>query len=72
VDFRLTVEPVTAELARQAGRLLQQAERHGHPHAIDAMVAATALAASGPTTVLTSDPDDIAALCGQRVAVVRV
>jgi predicted nucleic acid-binding protein len=69
---RLIVEPVTAELARRASRLLHEAGRHGHTDAIDAMLAATALAARGPTTVLTSDPDGIAALCGPGIAVVTV
>jgi predicted nucleic acid-binding protein len=69
---RLPVEPVTAEIARQAGVLLEQAGRHGDQYVIDAMLAATALSAPGPTTVLTSDPDDIAMLCGHRVTVVKV
>jgi predicted nucleic acid-binding protein len=72
VISRLSIEPVTAEIARQAGVLLDQAGCHGHKYAIDAMVAATALSARGPTTVLTSDPDDIAMLCGHRVTVVKV
>lgn len=69
---RLVVVPVTEELARSAADLLGHAGRHGHRHAIDAMVAATALGAVPPTTVLTSDPDDIAALCGHSVAVVAL
>jgi len=72
VISRLAVEPVTAEIARHAGRLLQDTGRHGHKHAVDAILAATALSARGPTTVLTSDPDDIAALCGPQVTVVKV
>jgi predicted nucleic acid-binding protein len=72
VISRLSVEPVTADIARQAGVLLEQAGRHGHKYAIDAMLAATALSAHGPTTVLTSDPDDIAMFCGNRVTVVKV
>ena len=72
VISRLSVEPVTTEIAKQAGVLLEQAEHHGYKYAIDAMLAATALSARGPTTVLTSDPDDIAMLCGHRVTVVKV
>ena len=72
VISRLSVEPITAEIAKQAGVLLERAGRHGHKHAVDAMLAATALAAHGPTTVLTSDPEDIAMLCGHRVTVVKV
>jgi hypothetical protein len=63
---------VTAEIAKQAGVLLEQAGQPGHKYAIDAMLAATALSAAGPTTVLTSDPEDIALLCGRRVTVVKV
>lgn len=72
VISRLSVEPVTADIAKQAGVLLEQAGRHGHKYAIDAMLAATALAAQRPTTILTSDPEDIAILCGHRVTVVKV
>lgn len=72
VISRLSVEPVTAEIARHAGVLLEQVGRHGHQYAIDAMLVATALAVRGPTTVLTSDPDDIAMLGGHRVTVVKV
>jgi predicted nucleic acid-binding protein len=68
----LSVEPVTTEIARQAGVLLERAGRHGHKYAIDAMLAATALSVSGPATVLTSDPEDIEMLCGHRVTVVKV
>jgi hypothetical protein len=35
---------------------------HGHKCAIDAVLSATALTAPGPVSVLTSDPEDIAAL----------
>lgn len=72
VVSRLTVEPVTADIARKAAKLLKLVGRHGHRYAIDAILAATALAASGPTTVLTSDPDDLSALCGDQVTVVKV
>ncbi|MFF5243691.1 type II toxin-antitoxin system VapC family toxin [Streptosporangium sp. NPDC000095] len=69
---RLVVEPVTEPIARHAATLLADAGLHGHKYAIDAMLSATALAAPGPVTVLTSDPEDIAALCGGRVIVVKV
>jgi predicted nucleic acid-binding protein len=72
VITRLSVEPVTTEIAKQAAVLLEQSGRHGHKYAIDAMLAATALSARGPTTVLTSDPEDIAVFCGHRVTVVKV
>ncbi|MCK1798668.1 DNA-binding protein [Streptomyces sp. XM4193] len=69
---RLVVEPVTDPLARQAATLLADAGLHGHRYAIDAILAATAVAATGPTTVLTSDPEDLTALCGTRATVVKI
>ncbi|WP_019887984.1 PIN domain-containing protein [Streptomyces purpureus] len=69
---RIVVEPVGEPVARRAAALLADTGLHGHKHAIDAMLCATALAAPGPATVLTSDPEDIAALCGDRVTVVKV
>jgi predicted nucleic acid-binding protein len=62
VVSRLTVEPITTDIARRAATLLQQAGRHDHRHAVDAILAATALSTRGPTTILTSDPDDLATL----------
>nr|WP_037886651.1 PIN domain-containing protein [Streptomyces viridochromogenes] len=69
---RLVVEPVTEPIARHAAALLADAGLHGHKYAIDAMLSATALAAPGPVTVLTSDPEDITALCGGRATVIKV
>ncbi|MDQ0847902.1 type II toxin-antitoxin system VapC family toxin [Streptomyces sp. V1I6] len=69
---RLIVEPVTESIARHAATLLADAGLHGHKYAIDAMLSATALAAPGPVTVLTSDPEDLATLCAGRVTVVKV
>ena len=69
---RLVVEPVTEPIARHAAALLADAGLHGHKHAIDAMLSATALAAPGPATVLTSDPGDLTALCGGRLTVIKV
>ncbi|OAR23164.1 DNA-binding protein [Streptomyces sp. ERV7] len=69
---RLVVEPVTEAVARHAAALLADAGLHGHKYAIDAMLGATALASPGPVTVLTSDPEDIAALCGGRLTVIKV
>ncbi|MFE4636577.1 PIN domain-containing protein [Streptomyces sp. NPDC056773] len=69
---RVVVEPVTEEIAFAATTLLREAGLHGHKYAIDAMLAATALAAPGPVTVLTSDPEDLTALCGTRLAAVKV
>lgn len=69
---RIVVEPISEDVARHAAALLSEAGRHGHKYAIDAMLSATALAAPWPVTVLTSDPDDIAALCGRHVTVVKI
>ncbi|MER6515883.1 PIN domain-containing protein [Streptomyces sp. NPDC001553] len=69
---RLVVEPVTEPIARHAAALLADAGLHGHKCAIDAMLGATALASPGPVTVLTSDPEDLTALCGGRVTVIKI
>ncbi|WP_165984984.1 PIN domain-containing protein [Streptomyces sp. YIM 98790] len=69
---RLVIEPITETVARHAAALLADAGLHGHKHAIDAMLTATALAATGPVTVLSSDPDDLTALAGGRVTVIKV
>jgi hypothetical protein len=68
---RLVIEPVTEALACAASKLLASRHWHGHQHAMDAMVAATALAASPPRILLTSDPRDLAMLCGESVRVVK-
>jgi predicted nucleic acid-binding protein len=67
---RIRVEPVTKESARRSASLLREAKLHGHKYAIDAMVAEVALRLPGPVVVLTSDVDDMAKLCGQRVRVI--
>jgi len=69
---RITVEPVTEEVARTACALLSEAGLHGHKHAIDAMLCATALRAEAPAVILTSDPDDLLALCAGRAAVIKI
>jgi predicted nucleic acid-binding protein len=69
---RLVIEPITEPIARHAAALLADAGLHGHKYAIDSMLSATALAAPGPVTVLTSDPDDLAALCRGRVTVIKI
>jgi hypothetical protein len=63
---RLTVEPLTKDLARRASDLLKSAGLHGHKYAIDAMVTATAITTSDkPARILTSDPDDLEKLLGK-------
>ena len=76
---RITVLPVTAQIARRAGELPGAAGLAGHRCAIDAIVAATALGLERPIVLLTSDLDDMKKLTGepgrpakQRIAVVRV
>src|ERR1019366_5457855 len=67
---RLVIEPVT-EASRAASKLLAAHGRHGHQHAIDAIVAVTARAATAPRILLTSDPEDLTLLCGESVRVVK-
>jgi predicted nucleic acid-binding protein len=76
---RVTVVPITADEARAAGGLLGRAKLSGHSHALDALVAAVALAQPRPVVVLTSDKKDMELLTEEpgrprreRVAVVHV
>lgn len=62
----LEVLDVTRAVAFQATDLLRRSGRHGHRHAMDAIVCATALLAEEPTTIVTSDPDDIRTLVGDQ------
>ncbi|MER7895963.1 PIN domain-containing protein [Streptomyces sp. NPDC096046] len=69
---RLVVEPVTEPIARHAAALLADAGLHGHKYAVDAMLSAVALAAPAPVTILTSDPEDLTALCGGGATVIKI
>lgn len=76
---RITVVPVTAQIARRAGELLGATGLPGHRCAIDAVVAATALGLERPIVLLTSDPDGMNRLVeepdrlkAERIVVVRV
>ena len=76
---RVTIVPVTAQIARRAGELLGATGLSGHRCAIDAVVAATALGLERPIVLLTSDPDDMNRLVeepdwpkAERIVVVRV
>ncbi|WP_405778654.1 DNA-binding protein [Streptomyces sp. NBC_00859] len=70
---RLTVEAVTRETAAKAVAVLRDTGNSGgHTYALDAIVAATARAASRPVTVLTSDVDDLVPLCGTGITVLKV
>ncbi|GAA0286807.1 hypothetical protein GCM10010302_26410 [Streptomyces polychromogenes] len=73
VVSRLTIEPVTKEIAAHAVELLRDAGGlAGHKYAIDSIVAATALRAHGPVSILTSDPEDMRMLCRDRVNIIKV
>ncbi|MGW7552865.1 type II toxin-antitoxin system VapC family toxin [Streptomyces rimosus] len=69
---RVNVVPPTEAIARHASRLLAAAGLHGHKYALDALVAATAMASPAPVTVLTSDPEDLLVLCGPGVRVIKI
>ncbi|MFD9597536.1 DNA-binding protein [Kitasatospora sp. NPDC059973] len=69
---RVRVEAVTDQAARASVKLLRNAGLHGHKYAIDATVAEMALRQPGPVAVLTSDVDDLAKLCGDRVRLIAV
>jgi predicted nucleic acid-binding protein len=76
---RVTVVPVTAQIARRAGELLGATGLSGHRCAIDAVVAATAIELERPIVLLTSNPDDMNRLTEEpdrpkveRMVVVRV
>ena len=63
---------MTDEITFHAIDLLREAGLHGHKYAIDAVVAATALQATKPVVVLTSDADDMGKLCGKLVRIVAL
>lgn len=76
---RLTVEPVTEEIARSAADLLEDCGLHGHKYAIDAVVAAVAKKSPRPVVLYTSDRDDMERLCAEpdrpredRIRIVQV
>ena len=76
---RVSVLPVTREIARRAGEQLGATGLSGHRCAIDAVVAVTALGLDRPAVLLTSDPGDLNRLVkepgrprSQHIAVVRV
>lgn len=69
---QLMIQPLTVPWAHEAAQLLSDTGLSGHTHALDAMVAVTALHAEPPVVLLTSDPGDMNRLCGDRVEVVRV
>lgn len=69
---RVNIVPPIETIARHASKLLAVAGLHGHKYALDAIVAATALASPSPVTVLTSGSEDLLMLCGSTVRVIRI
>ncbi|WP_149831035.1 type II toxin-antitoxin system VapC family toxin [Streptomyces tailanensis] len=69
---RVNIVPPTEAIARHASKLLAAVALHGHKYALDALVAATALASPSPVTVLTSDPEDLHMLCGPGIRILKV
>ncbi|MFE4589977.1 type II toxin-antitoxin system VapC family toxin [Streptomyces laurentii] len=69
---RVNIVPPSEAIARHASKLLANAGLHGHTYALDALVAATALASPAPVTVLTSDPEDLLMLCRSGARVVKI
>ena len=76
---RITIVPVSPDIARRAGELLGETGLSGHRYAIDAIVAAAALELERPVVLLTSDPDDLNRLVeeperpkAERIAIVYV
>lgn len=63
---------MTRELAAQAAALLREHGLGGHKYAIDAVLAASARSVRGLATVVTSDPEDMALLCGPEIEIVKV
>lgn len=69
---QIDVHAVTHELASQAAALLRAQGLSGHKYAIDAVLAASARSVQGLVTVVTSDPEDMALLCGTEIEIVKV
>src|SRR5215469_9559268 len=76
---KVKVISIHAEQARNAGKLLGQTGLSGHRCALDALLAAVALAQPRPVVLLTSDTEDMTRLTEEpdrpqreRIAVVRI
>jgi hypothetical protein len=67
---RIRVEPVTDEVTSAAMDLLREAGLSPDEHACSGVLAATAVLAPPPVALLTSEPDELRALCCGRVAIV--
>ena len=69
---RIDIRDVTKELTAQAAVLLRDQRLQGHKYAIGAVLAAIARSSPAPVTLATSDPDDLAQLCGPAVEIVAL
>ncbi|MFG2078053.1 hypothetical protein [Nonomuraea maritima] len=69
---RLDVADIGKDEAREARRLLADAQLHGHKHAIDAVLAVIARRQKGQVTVFTSDVDDLEKLVPDTIVVKKV
>ncbi|MFF7726372.1 hypothetical protein [Streptomyces sp. NPDC008001] len=69
---RLRVADIGKDEARQARRLLADAELHGHKYAIDAVLAVIARQQKGQVTIFTSDVDDLEKLVPDTIVVKKV
>jgi len=76
---QIEISPVDAATAREAGELLGRARLSGHRYALDALVAAVAMAQPRPVVLLTSDSKDMQRLTDEpgrprreRITVVHV
>ncbi|MEW2358150.1 hypothetical protein [Spirillospora sp. NPDC029432] len=65
---RLTVIPVSEDIADAAAALLDSIGLSGHDCVVDALVVATAASATGPAKVVSSDGSHIPALCKEASA----
>lgn len=68
---RIDVHDVTREVTDRAALLLRTHRLHGHKYAIDAVLASVAHGVPRPVTLLTSDPEDLALLCGPGIEVIK-
>jgi predicted nucleic acid-binding protein len=75
----VTVVPIDKEHGRAAGELLGRTGLSGHRCALDALLAAVAMAQPRPVVLLTSDPQDLGKLTeeperpkAERIAVVTI
>ena len=64
--------PVSEFIADEAAKLLGASGLHGHQHAIDSVVAATALALGSNPTIFTSDPLDFKMLVGNSARIMTL